>query len=71
MAGAEPMRLRDLRAATGVTDAASILQRNVYGWFARLGRGSYALSAAGHQALGQFADTVAVLARPAAAQVSA
>ena len=71
LAGAEPMRVRDLRAATGVADAASILQRNVYGWFARLGHGSYALSAAGHQALGQFADTVAVLARPAAAQVSA
>src|SRR5439155_17086672 len=70
-AGAAPMRLRDLRAATGVADAASILQRNVYGWFARLGRGSYALSAAGHQALGQFADTVAALAAPAAEQVSA
>jgi hypothetical protein len=71
LAGAEPMRLRELRAATGVADAASILQRNVYGWFARLGRGSYALSAAGHQALGQFADTVAVLAAPAAERVSA
>ena len=71
LASAQPMRLRDLRAATGVTDAASILQRNVYGWFARFGRGSYALSAAGHQALSQFADTVAVLALPAAEQVSA
>jgi hypothetical protein len=71
LAGAAPMRLRELRAATGVADAASILQRNVYGWFARSGRGSYALSAAGHQALGQFADTVAVLAAPAAERVSA
>ena len=70
-AGAAPMRLRDLRAATGIADAAGILQRNVYGWFARFGRGSYALSAAGHQALSQFADTVAVLALPAAEQVSA
>src|SRR5437667_12046852 len=69
-AGAEPVRLRELRAATGVADAAGILQRNVYGWFARLGHGSYALSAAGHQALGQFAETVAALAAPAAEQVS-
>jgi hypothetical protein len=69
-AGEEPMRLRELRAATGVADAAAILQRNVYGWFARLGRGSYALSAAGHQALGQFADTVAALAAPAGERVS-
>ena len=67
-AGEEPMRLGELRTATGVADAAAILQRNVYGWFARLGRGSYALSAAGHQALGQFADTVAVLAAPAAGE---
>ena len=70
-AGATAMRPRDLRAATGVADAASILQRNVYGWFARLGRGSYALSAAGHQALGQFADTVALLASPTSEPVSA
>ena len=71
LAGADPMRLRDLRAMTGVADAAGILQRNVYGWFARLGRDRYALSAAGNQALGQFADTLAVLANPAAARVSA
>ncbi len=70
LAGTEPMRLRELRAATGVADAARILQRNVYGWFARLGHGSYALSVAGHQALGQFADTVAALAAPAVERVS-
>lgn len=56
-----PMRLAELRAATGVAGAASILQRNVYGWFARVGRGTYALSVAGHDALGQFADAVAAL----------
>jgi hypothetical protein len=65
-----PMPLKALRAATGVTDAAAILQRDVYGWFRRLGRGIYELTEAGQAALGQFADTVALLAasaEPAAA----
>jgi len=64
LAATGPMRLRDLRAATGVTDAAGILQRNVYGWFARLSRGTYALSACGGEALGQFAEAAAALAAP-------
>ena len=65
-----PMPLQALRAATGVADAASILQRDVYGWFRRLGRGTYELTEAGQAALGRFADTVALLAataEPAAA----
>ncbi|HTV90297.1 MAG TPA: DUF2161 family putative PD-(D/E)XK-type phosphodiesterase [Stellaceae bacterium] len=56
-----PMRLGDLRRATGIARAAGILQRNVYGWFGRLGRGTYALSAAGQAALGQFAEALAAL----------
>jgi hypothetical protein len=50
-----PMRLADLRGATGVASAAPILQRNVYGWFARLSRGTYALTDSGSAALTQFA----------------
>jgi hypothetical protein len=65
------MRLSELRAATGVADAAPILQRNVYGWFARLARGTYGLSAAGQEALGHFAEALAALSEasrePAAA----
>ena len=57
-----PMPLKALRAATGVADAASILQRDVYGWFQRLGRGIYGLSERGQEALEQFAETVAALA---------
>jgi hypothetical protein len=57
-----PLPLAELRAMTGVAEAAPILQRNVYGWFARLRRGTYALSEGGHQALGHFADAVAALA---------
>ena len=59
-----PLRLRDLRVAAGVDAAAPILQRNVYGWFARLARGTYALTDAGLAALGQFAEALAALAPP-------
>ena len=61
-----PMRLAQLRNATGVADAAPMLQRNVYGWFVRLSRGTYALSDGGHEALGQFAEAIALLADPIA-----
>ena len=61
LAEAGPLRLRDLRAATGVEAAAPIVQRNVYGWFARVARGTYALTDAGRAALVQFADALAAL----------
>ncbi len=44
-----PLRPRDLRPAA--PRAAAILQRNVYGWFERVGRGVYALTEAGATAL--------------------
>ena len=53
-----PMRLNALRAAAGVPRAARILQRNVYGWFARIERGIYRLTPAGDQALSRFADAI-------------
>jgi hypothetical protein len=61
LADAGPMRVADLRTATSVADAARILQRNVYGWFDRFGRGIYGLSKVGRAALAQFADAVAAL----------
>ncbi len=67
LAATGPRRLAELRAATGIAAAAPILQRNVYGGFSRLGRGTYALSERGHAALGQFAEAVAALAEPAPA----
>jgi hypothetical protein len=45
----EPKRPRDLKPFCA--DAQKILHRNVYGWFERSGRGIYALTEAGHQAL--------------------
>jgi hypothetical protein len=65
-----PMALAELRIATGVGAAAHILQRNVYGWFERLGRGTYRVSDRGREALGQFAVAVAALADPNAARSS-
>ena len=64
LASSGPMRIAALRAAAGVPGAARILQRNVYGWFIRLERGTYTLSEGGGQALTRFA--VAVAALPAA-----
>lgn len=46
---AGPMRPRDLRPRA--PDAGRILLDNVYGWFARAGRGVYTLTPAGHEAL--------------------
>jgi hypothetical protein len=50
-----PLRPRDLRATA--PDAPKILLRNVYGWFARTGRGVYALTEAGEKALARWPET--------------
>ncbi len=44
-----PARPRDLKV--DMPDAAKILQRNVYGWFVRVERGTYSLSDSGRAAL--------------------
>jgi hypothetical protein len=41
------MRVRDIKAATGIDRAANILRDNHYGWFEKLERGVYGLSEAG------------------------
>ena len=64
LATAGPMRLVELRVVSRVAAAAPILQRNVYGWFIRLQRGTYTLSEGGDRALTRFA--VAIAALPAA-----
>lgn len=61
LAEAGPTPLTELRAASGVASAARILQRNVYGWFIRVRRGVYGLSAGGHEAPRIFADAMAAL----------
>ena len=49
-----PSRPRDLR--TFAPDAAKILQANVYGWFERIERGVYGLTASGRGALVKWAE---------------
>ena len=53
---AGPAPLRAIRADGDVPQAARILQTNVYGWFERVGRGVYALSADGRRALEEDQD---------------
>jgi len=38
-----------------------MLQRNVYGWFTRIERGTYILSEGGRDALTRFAAAIAIL----------
>jgi hypothetical protein len=54
---AGPQRPRDLKAT--VPAAPGILQRNVYGWFERIARGSYGLSEAGQAALRRWPPAAA------------
>jgi hypothetical protein len=49
-----------VRDATGVVKASTILRSDVYGWFARVSRGHYELTANGRGAIEQYADVVAV-----------
>jgi hypothetical protein len=67
--GAGPMRLAELRALSGVAVAAPILQRNVYGWFDRVERGTYGLTITGQQALSHFAHVIAALDEPAGSRL--
>jgi hypothetical protein len=53
-----PMRVGALRTAAEVPRAARILQRNVYGWFDRIERGTYRLTPDGDQALSRFAEAI-------------
>lgn len=51
-----PTKASVVAAATGVTQAASIMRRDVYGWFQRIERGVYALSPKGGAALEAHTD---------------
>jgi hypothetical protein len=53
------MKAATVRDAAGVQKASLILHDNVYGWFAKVGRGTYEIAPAGHSALAQYADVVA------------
>jgi hypothetical protein len=48
-----------VRDATGVQKASIILHDNVYGWFAKVGRGTYEIAPAGRGALELYVDVLA------------
>ena len=58
LAQAGPARLAEIRSATGVAGAARILQRDVYGWFQRVERGTYAVTPLGRRELVVYADVL-------------
>ena len=62
-----PLKLANVRTLTGVGRAGRILQRDVYGWFEPVRRGTYAITPKGRAALEDFADVVAALAGGAGA----
>lgn len=49
-----PTKASILSASTGEKDARSILYRNVYGWFEKLGKGIYSLSPKGEKGLEEW-----------------
>jgi hypothetical protein len=51
-----PRRTREIRSA--IPNASSILLRNVYGWFARIERGVYALTPQGASALARWPQPI-------------
>ena len=54
----------ELRDKTGLHNAASILQRNFYGWFSRVDRGVYELSSTGIQSSKEYASIIHDLINP-------
>lgn len=60
----EKAKVSDIRKNTQVEKSASILQRDVYGWFQKLERGIYELSPKGKEALETFSDIIETLEMP-------
>ncbi|GIO31460.1 MULTISPECIES: DUF2161 domain-containing phosphodiesterase [Paenibacillus] len=61
--GASPAQLRSL---TGLANTAAILQHNYYGWFDRIKRGRYVLTAAGAASLKEYAGVLEAASSSAA-----
>jgi len=59
-----PLTVAALRKAGAPKDVGPMLQRNVYGWFERVGRGTYALTPAGVEGVEAFAHALAVPSPP-------
>ena len=53
------MKAAAIRNATGIATASALLRNNVYGWFDKIGRGTYTVTPSGQSALDLYADVVA------------
>lgn len=58
LAGGKAIKVSEIKEKAGVTRAASILQNNHYGWFERVSRGVYQLTAHGDAALTHYGDVL-------------
>lgn len=57
LVNAETLTIAEIREKTGVAKAGAILQKNHYGWFDRIARGSYRLSDHGKAALTAYTES--------------
>jgi hypothetical protein len=53
------MQAAAIRDATGIAAASALLRNNVYGWFEKIARGTYAVTPSGQSALDLYADVLA------------
>jgi hypothetical protein len=53
-----PAQAAAVRDATSVKNASAIMRDNVYGWFQKVGRGTYDISADGCAALEQYGEVL-------------
>ncbi len=61
LAEGDQASIAEIKSRTGVPRAASILQKNYYGWFERVARGVYRLSPGGREALRDYAEALPAL----------
>ena len=57
-----PLTLSELSKKLQIPNAASILQKNYYGWFVRVKRGTYEIGPTGRTALETYCDMLEALA---------
>lgn len=58
LVGSKAIKVSEIKEKAGVIRAASILQNNHYGWFERVSRGVYQLTAHGEVALTHYGDVL-------------
>jgi len=59
LANTGQMKAAAVRDAAGVRTASAVLRNDVYGWFQKVGRGTYNIAPAGRSALGRYAEVLA------------